>query len=605
MKRSLLTLSLLTSLANAQPLKSCIEEVIATNPVVQERLKNYNAAKEDLSIAKSGYYPKLDLSLGFGIEKTEKSAQLNPANNQSYSFSVYQNSLKLTQNIFKGWDTTYQVEGQEAKSLSSAYSYVEKVNDIAFQMVNAYIQVMKQRELLENSKSNVEINEEIFKKVQKLYEAGLTTLSEVNKIESSLALAKSNYVVQENTLLDTLYSFQKLLGRTIEPAKLSKPELTVAMPASLEEALTYAIENNPSLLVSQYNIKTAQATYNQNRSPFYPHIDIEISESMNKNLSAVEGEDTKFRAMVYLNYNIFNGFADSATLQKSISQVHQEVESKNELRRQVIEGLSLSWAANEKLKHQLDHLVAYKDFSLKTLTLYAKEYDLGRRSLLDLLSAQNDFIGAKSQIINTEYSLLYAKYRILDALGTLVPTVLGDEELVYSNVGLAGAAPSALDSLPLRYDRDNDLIADDADLCANSLPTEMKNIFGCAESDLKIAKIERYGGFTFKSDSSELTSEGEENLDNLIRQLTILDISKMRFDLLSNIDNPSLTEEIRNTLCNERALLIKDRLVAAGALEEAISFRSYSDKAPLFTNESSYGTAQNNRVDIIVKKYKN
>ncbi|MBD3823954.1 MAG: type I secretion protein TolC, partial [Epsilonproteobacteria bacterium] len=101
------------------------------------------------------------------------------------------------------------------------------------------------------------------------------------------------------------------------------------------------------------------------------------------------------------------------------------------------------------------------------------------------------------------------------------------------------------------------------------------------------------------------TSEGEENLDNLIRQLTTLDISKMRFDLLSNIDNPSLTEEIRNTLCNERALLIKDRLVAAGALEEAISFRSYSDKAPLFTNESSYGTAQNNRVDIIVKKYKN
>lgn len=605
MKRSLLTLSLLTSLASAQPLKSCIEEVIATNPVVQERLKNYNVAKEDLNIAKSGYYPKLDLSLGFGVENTEKSAQLNPANNQSYSFSVYQNSLKLTQNLFKGWDTTYQVEGQKAKSLSSAYSYVEKVNDIAFQMVNAYIQVMKQRELLENSKSNVEINEEIFKKVQKLYEAGLTTLSEVNKIESSLALAKSNYVVQENTLLDTLYSFQKLLGRTIEPEKLSKPELTVAMPASLDEALTYAIENNPSLLVSQYNIKTAQATYNQNRSPFYPHIDIEISESMNKNLSAVEGEDNKFRAMVYLNYNIFNGFADSATLQKSISQVHQEVESKNELRRQVIEGLSLSWAANEKLKHQLDHLVAYKDFSLKTLTLYAKEYDLGRRSLLDLLSAQNDFIGAKSQIINTEYSLLYAKYRILDALGTLVPTVVGDEEFVYSNVGLAEAAPSALDSLPLRYDRDNDLIADDADLCANSLPLEMKNIFGCLESDLKIAKIERYGGFTFKSDSSELTSEGEENLNNLIRQLTTLDISKMRFDLLSNIDNPSLTEEVRNTLCNERALLIKDRLVGAGALEESISFRSYSDKAPLFTNESSYGTTQNNRVDIIVKKYKN
>ena len=62
----------------------------------------------------------------------------------------------------------------------------------------------------------------------------------------------------------------------------------------------------------------------------------------------------------------------------------------------------------------------YEKFSNKTLELYSREYDLGRRSLLDLLSAQNDLIGANSQIINANYNILFAKYRILDAMGILV-----------------------------------------------------------------------------------------------------------------------------------------------------------------------------------------
>src|SRR3990167_1058770 len=208
------------------------------------------------------------------------------------------------------------------------------------------------------------------------------------------------------------------------------------------------------MLVGKYNVKLAEETYKEKKSPFYPSLDIEISQNMSKNLSGIEGNYDNLKAMAYLRYNFFNGFADKAELQKSISSIHKEIQTKDELRREVIEGLSLSWAANEKLNNQLEHLNEYKKFSLQTLTLYSKEYDLGRRSLLDLLSAQNDFIAAKAQIINTEYSLLFAKYRILDAMGTLVSTVLGDTNVIYSNVGLNGKAPQNQDALPTSYDRD-------------------------------------------------------------------------------------------------------------------------------------------------------
>ncbi|HEY9204166.1 MAG TPA: TolC family outer membrane protein [Sulfurimonas sp.] len=440
-----LALTLATTLFS-QDIKTTISEVLSSNPIIIERLKNYNATKEDIKTAQAGYFPKIDLSMGIGKEDGEKPVD------QEFDYSVYQNSITYTHNLFNGFETTHRVGQQRNRTTAAAYSYIEKVNDTSFETLNSYLEVMKNSELLNIQKENIDINTEIFKKVQKLYDSGLTTLSEVNKIESALSLAKSNYVVQENTLLDAMHKMKRLLGRYLEPSVMTRPQ-DVTLPQTIEEATKLAVQNNPSLLVGTYNIKMAKERFEEKKAPFFPSIDLEVSKSMNKNLSGIEGNYDNLRAMVYLKYNFFNGFADKAEVQKSISSIHQEVETKDKLRREVIEGLNLAWSANEKLTSQLEHLNEYKKFSLKTLTLYSKEYDLGRRSLLDLLSAQNDFIAAKAQIINTEYNLLFAKYRVLDAMGTLVSTVLGDENTSYSSVGLNGKTPQNNDKLPISYDR--------------------------------------------------------------------------------------------------------------------------------------------------------
>ena len=600
-KRLLFTTLVLVSSLAAQDLKTTIEEVLSTNPVVLERLKNYNATKEDIVNAKAGYYPKLDLSLGVGYEHTVKR---DGNNDGTFDYSVYQNSLKYTQNLFQGFKTTYQVQQQENQTISSAYSYIEKVNDTAFETVNSYLQVMRNKELLDNAQANVDINKEIFDKVKKLYEAGLTTLSEVNKIESSLSLAKANFVVQENTLLDVTYTLQRIVGRYLDVDEMQKPRLNIALPVSMEDAATIAIKNNPSLLVSAYNIKIAQAAYKESDSLYYPSIDIEISQSMNNNLSAIEGQDNRFRAMAYLTYNFFNGFADTALKQKSISNIHKEVQTKNKLRRETIEGLNLSWAANEKLNVQLDHLIAYKNFAFKTLTLYAKEYDLGRRSLLDLLSAQNDFIGAKAQLINTEYNMLFAQYRILDAMGSLVGVLVEDTDFIYTNVGLNGKTPQNNDTLPISYDTDNDLIVDEYDICNNSISDKMRNLFGCAHIYEDTQRIERYTGFLYAQDDVNLTEAGHQRVEDLITQIEPYGWENLKFDILGNVESADMSKDDIYTLSKQRAQLIKDKLVEAGAITENITIHAKADEAPIYSNESSDSIALNNRADIIVRKLK-
>ena len=76
MNKKLFLVLLLAVSLNAEDLKSTVEEVLSTNPIILDRLKHYNVVKEDISIAKAGYYPKIDLSLGAGYEHTDRANQI-------------------------------------------------------------------------------------------------------------------------------------------------------------------------------------------------------------------------------------------------------------------------------------------------------------------------------------------------------------------------------------------------------------------------------------------------------------------------------------------------------------------------------------------------
>jgi len=56
-----------------------------------------------------------------------------------------------------------------------------------------------------------------------------------------------------------------------------------------------------------------------------------------------------------------------------------------------------------------------------------KEYDMGHRSLLDLLAVQGDIINAKSKFVEAKYDRAFAEYRILDAMGTMVSSIVNNK----------------------------------------------------------------------------------------------------------------------------------------------------------------------------------
>ncbi len=654
----IISASLIASSLSGLTLKESVVEAVSTNPVVLERLKNYRAIQQDLNIAESEYYPSIDFRASLGYNNA---GQIKDSPDENWDHNVidqqynnYETSLILTQNLFDGFSTMSKVDYQEARILAAAYNYIEKSNDLAFQMTNAYINVMRSYELLQTARENVQINDEIFQKVKDLFDSGLTTDSEVKKIESSLSLARSNLTVQKNNARDAEYSFRRILGRMPNVENMSKPELNVSMPESMQRAAIYAINHNPSLLVSRYNIRGAQALHQQIQKDFYPKIDLELAQNYNdaNERNNFNQPDDRFSARIILSYNLFRGGADSAARQREISKINQEIEIKRDLKRQVIEALDLSWNSYEMIAQQLIDLKDYNRFSEKTLELYKEEYDLGRRSLLDLLSAQNDAINSRSQIITAEYDQLLARYRILDAMGLLPMAIIGDTKEITSRVNLFSDtdAEEILDTIPVKLDADEDNIVDNLDLCDNSLlennimpygckkmirdgdgdgvkdsvdkcPLTPKNVKvspdGCALdtdmdgvkdykdqcSDTPIGyKVNDVGcaislnlGVNFEYYSDIINDSSYENLEkfaSFIRKNT---------NYYLNIVGHTSTkgdEDLNMALSKKRALSVKRALAKLGVPEDKMTTEGRGENDPLVEDDTPEGKLLNRRVEI-------
>lgn len=625
-----LWMALSVSPLSALTLEESVIDVISTHPAVQAKLKHYNFVKEDLNVADAGFLPSIDLVSAVGHKETGVFNDNVPRD----GYEVYQNSITLTQNLFDGFGTVNQISYEKTRTVAAAYDYIETANDFAYQMVTAYINVLRARELYDTAMENIRSNEAIFAKVYGLYTSGLAPRSEIDRIQATLALSRSNATVKRNNLYEARYRIHRLLGRDVDETTLQKPKFKTKLPTTRERAMLYAIDHNPSLMVSHFNIKGAQELYKQSKKNYYPTLDLEVSQHYNDNLDNFTGADDRFQAMLILRYNLYRGGSDSAVAQKNISKVNEEVEILREHKREVIEGLGVSWASSRLISMQLDDLFKSQSFSYTTLSLYQEEYELGKRTLLDLLAIQNDFFSSQNQIINAEYDLLLAKYRVLDAMGVMVQALAGNEFDYMANVGLVKPEESEnedgnateeaviVDSLPVKFDSDNDYIPDSQDLCSNSEANMSVSAFGC----VKLSRDSDGDGVFDTQDECPFTALGLDvdakgcptaidlniifnPLSNKVSKKSKLMIEQLaRFlkenplynvVILGHTDDVGIAED-NIKLSQQRAESVKEALMAQGVEEVRLQASGEGESHPIADNATEEGRQKNRRISILL-----
>jgi len=408
----LVTNALISTPVHAIELSSTVEDAILNSPEFRQQVKLTQGVDADLSNAEGSWLPKVDLAAGIGKEITDNQSGTADLTRQEAS-------VRVTQNLFEGFGTVNEIKRQEARLTAERLNIEATANQVALDMTTAYINLLKEQQLLNLSKESVVTHQRILDQINQRTQGGVGTTVELNQAQARLALANANLAASKNNYQDALSRFHRVLGR-FPDSDLVAPGKDFILPNTLEEATNFALLNHPSLRAANSDIMETRAQHAVAQKAFYPQVDFELQKTYDRNINGVEGGDENFQAMFRMRYNLYNGGKDSATTDRTASQIYQAAEVRNQTRRETIENLRYAWEAKNYILEQLRFQQSQIQLTKSTLEGYREQFRIGQRSLLDLLNTENEYLTARTSLIKSDADLKIAQYRILNGMGALV-----------------------------------------------------------------------------------------------------------------------------------------------------------------------------------------
>jgi len=468
------------------PLSSYLREIVVSNPEIRESLEVYKGIKHEIESAKSDYKPRIGTELSGGKQVTDGVSTGEVKRNLTAgSASIY-----AKQNLFRGYGTENYVNETKARLMAAAYGVLDVANKVFIGAVEAYINVIKERELLTLAEKSVYTQAQILEQIRQKTESGFGRKSDLLNAQSRLALARANFISQQQNLKQASVKVHKSLGRFLDPRQLSIPEPIYQYGDNIEEIVSLAFSNYPAIEVAKYNILARKYSMKRTEALYLPTIDAELRAGYDNNTGGDVGDTKTYSAMVYLNYDLYDGGKRSADKKKNYSQILKENERSYIERRNLNESVRLAWNIKIAEESKLGFLQEHVDLSEKTLEAFKDEYQLGRRTLLELLDMENEHQSALKALIESKYATLIAKYRVSNVTGTLLYEY---ETSLFDKVGLINKKVE-LDMLnkyaKLDNNRDADKVEDSKDQCDNSIYNSETDSYGCQDSeDISIGYI--------------------------------------------------------------------------------------------------------------------
>ena len=425
MKKHLLSCLILASFqvttAHAQTLKEAIQLTLDENPEVQESRSARSVYEQQIDQATAAYLPSLDISSGYGFDQANTPSTRNARGSNVKQYGRFESSAKFRQLIFDGFGTPYEIDRFTAKTNAQAYTVFGKSEMIGLQGVQFYIGVLKAQANLDLAQKNLDMHKGFYEQIKLRTAQGVGRQSDLDQATGRLANAESNVKSEEGNYRDAESTFNRLIG--ILPKDLSDAPVPDSskgeIPDSMDKAIELALSGHPLLKAADFDVDEAAAQHDVAKAPFYPLVTLEAGYDNNHNIAGVQGLNEELIAMMRVKYNLLSGGKDMARLSETAYAMTQAKNVRDTTYRQIIESIRLSWVAYQTLNRQMDFFKSHRDSTYKTLEAYKKQFNIGQRTLLDLLDTTNEAYQADLSYVDAKYNELAARYRILAGMGKL------------------------------------------------------------------------------------------------------------------------------------------------------------------------------------------
>ncbi|MBE8168041.1 MAG: TolC family outer membrane protein [Shewanella sp.] len=426
---------LLPGIASSQSLEQAVAHTLDTNPDIRIAYSRFKVREEQHNQAWSGYLPTVDITAGYGYEYTDSPGTRRDASiagNRDEELKRGEFGVSIRQLLFDGFYTSSESKRTSFEASAEQWTLFAAAEDVALDVARVYLNFLHTQEVLKLSEKNLKSHKDIYDQIKQRTDSGLGSIADLSQISGRLARANANVIAAKNNFYDAKAQFVRIVEMQPEDLVVPVPDLDM-IPKDLSASLMMANQNHPILKAAAHDIKAAKFEREASQSNYYPKLTLEVNGNLNNDLNGedgvtfgrdpIGGHSNDVQAMVRLRYNLYAGGKDLAREKETVYKISEAKQTRERAHRQVVEGVNLSWNAYELLGPQKQYIRQHVEASKQTQTAYSQQFNLGQRTLLDLLDTENELFESRKSYLSAEFDEIVAKYRVLNSNGRLLDSL--------------------------------------------------------------------------------------------------------------------------------------------------------------------------------------
>lgn len=390
------------------------QKVLEYNQDIQKSQQAVNGALYSLKGIKTGFFPKLDITGNYSYQ-LEKVEFLPGTDLKHDNYGV---EAGLVQNVYSGSAVRKQYDVAKLQHVIAQLSVEHTVDNMIYAADVSYWSVAANRNLYELSEQFVQIVRELYEIVNKRFEEGAISKTDVLMVQNRLKEAELQLNTNSTNYKTALQSLNIMMGVEPDAAVVLTDSIQKVLWVPKQEGLNKALERRADYQSAIMGIEMAKLQTDMARSKYLPQLAVGIKEKYGTTLLNVDGKaQWATTAYAQINIPVFHWGEMRQNVRLSRTQEWTKELERSQLKDQVSKELNNAWVNVIEISKKLEIVYSSLDIAKDNLTLNTFSYNEGKLPIIDVLSAQVSWLQAYTNVVSVNYQYKVALAEYAKALG--------------------------------------------------------------------------------------------------------------------------------------------------------------------------------------------
>lgn len=407
--------------AGGAPLSEELQGLLAEHPRIEAGKNSVSASDEAVNKSFSGFLPTINLTSDAGYEHVNSPARrASPGDPYDRGRQVV--SVVASQLLYDGGQTSSLHNAAKLQKTGSEYELSATQQTVLFEGISAYLNVLRQQELLRLSRTNEDNIKRQLNLEDERVRRGSGIAVDVLQAKTRLQLAKERRIAVEGALKAAIATYEQVYGHAPETGRMTVPHAPInELPKSVSELVDIAVKEHPSIRSATVQSQVVAEQRDAVDGEYLPRITLEAASNYENNKNTVIGERRDYTVLVKANWNLYNGGGTSASAAKAAYDYAGSQNNAVYVRRKVEEQARVAWETLRTSRERVSLLQNAVNIASEVLDARRKLREAGKETALNVLDAENEVYGAAINLAAATYDARTAAFQTLLAMGRLTP----------------------------------------------------------------------------------------------------------------------------------------------------------------------------------------